>query len=138
MLQQIKMKNLMSVQPVTLSPDTDIRAAVQQLLAHKISGATVVDSDNKVIGIVSEIDLLKAVEEIAYYDEGGDTVSEYMTTEVEVIDCETGIFEIADRLRSLGIRRLPVVENGIFVGQISARSVLQALQDSINKQDTSA
>ena len=80
--------------------------------------------------------MLKAVEEMAYYNEGSGNVGDFMCTTVDVIDKEMDMFEIAKRMRTLKKRRLPVVEEGVFIGQISARSVLQALQSSMLEKET--
>lgn len=125
-----KMKKLMSHDPVTFTASTKIDTAVKRLLERKVSGGTVLDENNHVIGVVSEMDMLKAVEEMTYYNEGSGNVGDFMCTSVDVIDTDMDVYEIAKRMRTLKKRRLPVVEDGVFIGQISARSVLQALQDS--------
>lgn len=137
MLQSIQMKDFMSIDPVILSTDTPLYDAVHVMLENKITGATVLDEERRVVGVVSEVDLLKALEQISYYNEGDGKVGDYMTTEVEVIDGNMNIFDVANRLLELKIRRLPVVDHGKFVGQISCRSILQAMKDSMCTHDTS-
>lgn len=131
MLQSIQMKDFMSIDPVILSTDTPLYEAVHVMLENKITGATVLDEERRVVGVVSEVDLLKALEQISYYNEGDGKVGDYMTTEVEVIDGNMNIFDVANKLLELKIRRLPVVDHGKFVGQISCRSILQAMKDSM-------
>ncbi len=135
MLHSVSMKDFMSINPVTFRPDTDIFEALHVILEREITGATVVDEDNQVVGVVSEMDLLKAFEEISYYNEGTGTVDQFMVTKVETIDLRLNIFDAAKRLRELKRRRMPVVENGKFVGEVSARSLLQKLKDSMCGHD---
>ncbi len=137
MLESIKMQDFMSIKPVTFRPDTEIFDAVHVLLQHKISGATVVDEAGHVVGVISEMDLLKAMKEISYYNQGDAQVGEYMTTELDAIENDTNIFDAANTLLKLKRRRLPVVKQGRFSGQISCRSLLQAFKDSMSRHDKS-
>lgn len=137
MLDSIKMKDFMSIAPVTFRPDTEIFDAVHALLQHKISGATVVDDAGHVVGVISEMDLLKAMKEISYYNQGDAQVGEYMTKELDAIENDTNIFDAANTLLKLKRRRLPVLKQGRFIGQISCRSLLQALKDSMSRHDKS-
>ncbi len=137
MLESIKMKDFMSVAPVTFRSDTEVFHAVHVLLQHKISGATVVDDAGQVVGVISEMDLLKAMKEISYYNQGDAQVGEYMTSELDYIDDEKNIFDAANTLLKLKRRRLPVVNQGRFIGQISCRSLLQAFKDSMSRHDKS-
>jgi CBS domain-containing protein len=59
----------------------------------------------------------------------GGTVREFMTEEVEVVDTTLDILQVSERLISGKRRRLPVVEDGKFVGQYSIRSILSAVKD---------
>ena len=45
----------------TLSPETQIMKAVDYLLRHRVTGAPVVDSDGRLLGIITETDLLRLV-----------------------------------------------------------------------------
>ena len=135
MLHSIQMKDFMSKDPVTFGPETAIYDAVHTLLQNKITGATVLNEDGSLAGVVSEMDLLKALEEISYYNQGDGRVGDYMNTDVVVIDEDMNIYDVANRLLELKIRRLPVVEDGKFVGQISCRSILQAMKDSMCQHD---
>ncbi len=131
MLQTIQMKDFMSKDPVILSAETPLYDAVHIMLENKITGATVLDEDKHVVGVISEVDLLRALEQISYYNEGDGKVGDFMTTNFRSIEGNMSIFDAALKLREYRIRRLPVVENGVFVGQISCRSILQAMKDSM-------
>lgn len=137
MAQSIQMKDFMSVNPVILSTETSLYDAIHVMLEHKITGATVLDDEKNLLGVISEVDLLRAVEHISYYNEGDGKVGDYMTTDVEYIEGNMTIFDVANKLLKLGLRRLPVLENGKFIGQISCRSILQAMKDSMCSHEKS-
>ena len=128
-----------SPQPVTLTPKTDIFDAIHELLSKKVSGATVVDENNKVVGVLSELDCLQAIINLSYYHQGGScAVEEFMTTgDIDYIDENVSIIDAAQALLKTKRRRMPVISDGKFAGQISARSVLQAFKDEVMEHDKS-
>lgn len=130
MLRSIEAKDYMSVNPVTFQVHTNIFDAIHELLTRRISGATVVDENKKVVGVISEMDCLKAIINLGYYDEGEGLVGDFMTASVDTIDKEINIVDAAQLLLKTNRRRMPVIEDGKFSGQISARSILQAFKDS--------
>ena len=54
----LKARDIMTPDPVTLAPDTDIRTAVMLLIEKKINGAPVVDATGKVVGVLCQSDLV--------------------------------------------------------------------------------
>jgi acetoin utilization protein AcuB len=61
LLSTIKVKDIMSVNPVTVPPDFTIEETAELLLAHKISGVPVVDKNGIVVGVISHTDLFKVI-----------------------------------------------------------------------------
>ncbi|PCJ42365.1 MAG: CBS domain-containing protein [Moraxellaceae bacterium] len=129
MLKSVNGRDYMSTKPITVSADANIFQAINELLVHKISGATVINDDNEVVGVISEFDCLKAILDGSYYGEINGTVGEYMTKNVETISADADILEVAQRLIKSKRRRLPVIEDGKFAGQFSIRSILEAVRD---------
>ena len=129
MLSDADPKNYMTVSPVTLSKSTGIYEAIQALLDRNISGATVIDDEDNVIGVISEMDCLRAILSGTYHGQVGGTVGDYMTKEVESVGTEKGILDVARQLVDGGRRRLPIVKDGKFVGQFSCRSMLRAVSE---------
>lgn len=112
---------------VTVKPDMPIFQAILMLLKHKICGAPVVDEHNKLLGILSEKDCLKVFANEAFFSEtAGGYVSDYMTKDVQYLDPDDEIFKAADIFLKHTYRRLPVMDDGVLVGQISRRDVLLA------------
>lgn len=127
MLRSVEAKDHMTVAPVTLKRDTGIFEAIKALIDRSISGATVVDDDGNVVGVISEMDCLQAILSGTYHGEVGGTVGDIMTAEVESVDESISVLDAAQKLIDGHRRRFPVVKNGKFVGQISCRSILRAV-----------
>jgi predicted transcriptional regulator len=120
----------MATNLVTFSPETDIRVAIDTLIRRKISGAPVLNADKQMIGMLSEVDCLKLIVEGPYMDEPNKigTVANFMSTNVKTISPDKTILDAAYEFVHSGLKRLPVLENGRLVGQISRVDVLRAIQ----------
>lgn len=129
MLKSIKVRDYMTRHLVTFRADTDLFTAINRLLEHRISGAPVVDTQGHLIGLLSEGDCLRGILSGAYYEAIGGNVSMYMTTEVETISPETDIIEVSERFLRGRRRRMPVIEEGRLIGQISRSDVLRAVKE---------
>jgi acetoin utilization protein AcuB/CBS domain-containing protein len=60
-LRHITVAQVMTEQPVTLSPEAGLREAALLMIEHKIGGLPVVDADDYVVGIITESDLFEAL-----------------------------------------------------------------------------
>jgi CBS domain-containing protein len=129
MLKSIKVRDYMTRHLVTFRSDTDLFTAINRLLEHRISGAPVIDSQGHLIGLLSEGDCLRGILSGAYYEAVGGVVSSYMNTEIETISPETDVIEVSERFLRGRLGRIPVVENGRLVGQISRCDVLRAVKE---------
>ncbi len=113
----------------TLGPDTQIMKAVDFLLRHRVTGAPVVDSDGKLMGIITETDLLKLVAEgIQGQPPTEATVAEYMTTDVVTVRPTVDIYYVAGICLNNKFRRLPVVHDGKIVGAITRYDLLRVIR----------
>lgn len=116
----------------TLSPETEINKAMSVLLEKRISGAPVIDKEGWLIGVLSKKDCLKAALEASYYREWGGTVEKYMSANVQTIQADTDIVTATKLFVDGAYRRLPVLDAGQLVGQISRADALQAMSDLWN------
>lgn len=136
MLTSYDADDFMSVNPVTFDPETDIFDAIHVLLQRKVTGGTVLNERHEVVGVISEFDCLRAIINTAYYHEGGGKVKDFMTKEnLHFMDPHMSLIDAAQHLLNMRNRRMPVIVNGQFAGQISARSILQAFKDSMMEHD---
>ncbi len=126
-LKSALVRDYMAGRLVTFKPDTDVLDAIHELVQNRIAGAPVVDDQGELLGMLSELDCLKVALNAGYYGDSGGPVSEFMTPDVETVDADMNIIDLAQKFLQYGYRRFPVLRNNRLVGQISRRDVLRAL-----------
>jgi CBS domain-containing protein len=116
---------------ITFSPSDDINAIIDIIIDKKISGAPVLDEDGKLVGIISEKDCLRIIVDQAYHNlpYNSPKVSDYMTKNVKTLSPTSDVVEAASVFLNTAVRRMPVVENGTLIGQISRRDILRAAKN---------
>lgn len=155
----IQVKDIMSTDLVTLTPDTDISKAAETLLSRRINGAPVVDQDGRVLGILCQSDLIaqqkklpiptvftlldglisltsskqleKQVRKIAAL-----TVGDAMTQRPVTVGPNTSIETVASLMVDNNFHTLPVVENNKLIGVIGKEDVLRTLVSNSSREDT--
>ncbi|MDG0980938.1 MAG: CBS domain-containing protein [Halieaceae bacterium] len=117
--------------PITISENASIAQAVQVIVDNKLTGITVTNNDGTVVGVLSEIDCLKAILNSIYNDGDPDhrLVNEFMTTQLNTCTPTDSIVEVAQSMLETQQRRRPVLEDGKLVGQVSSGNVLWALME---------
>ncbi len=116
---------------VTFRPDQTALEAMRSLLKHRISGGPVVEKQRRLVGMFSEIDCLNALASGAYDAEPlqrNRPVGELMTRNCVVIDPTVEVYGMIQLFETHSIRRLPVVEKGVLIGQVSRRDILRELE----------
>lgn len=134
-MRSVKVSDFMAKRLVTLQPQTNVVEAMGVLLDKKISGAPVVDDDGALVGVLSEVDLMKIIIQDSYYDEAAGVVGDYMRFPVDTVEADTDIYSLAERFLTEHRRRYPVVRHGKLVGQISRRDVLRAAHESLRHEN---
>ncbi len=137
MLKSVSATDYMTEKPVTVKPDTNIFDVIHELLVHKVSGVTVVDDNNNVMGVISEFDCLKAILDASYYGEANGNAEDFMVTNVDSVPQDLDILEVAKRMLETKRRRIPIMNGDKFVGQLSVRSILKAVKDFENPVEAS-
>ena len=127
-LRNVKVREYMAANPVTVTPDMPILQAIHLLVEHRIAGAPVVDLRGNVVGMLSESDCLPVAIQASYHEELGGSVEEYMSKGIKTVDADDSIVELAEEFLKSKLRRFPVMERQRLVGQISRRDVLRALE----------
>lgn len=124
-MKNLKASDVMTIPVVSARANASARDIVLQLTTGLYSGMPVTEGNGKVIGIITELDLLDAV------NNGKElvktTASDIMTKEVTTIAPDTPISEICKLMNEKNIIRLPVVKNEKLVGVVSRSDILRYL-----------
>jgi CBS-domain-containing membrane protein len=139
--------DVMTSDVITIDENASVHTAAKLLMEHDISAVPVVDKDNRVIGMVSEGDLLHRAEtgteqwrswwlemmasrnQLAteYIKSHSDKVRDVMTRGVISVTEATPVADIALLLETHRIKRVPVLRNGKLVGVVSRANLVRAL-----------
>ncbi|NNG10031.1 MAG: CBS domain-containing protein [Arenibacter sp.] len=124
----ILVEDYMTKKLVTFSPDQSILTVMEHLAKYHISGGPVLDNNGFLVGIISEADCMKQISESRYFNQPilDKSVERFMTREVETVPHDISIFDAAGIFDKHNRRRLPVLKNGILVGQISRKDIVIA------------
>ncbi len=138
---------------ITVSPEATVQDVAELLLQHRISAVPVVGADGKMLGIVSEGDLINRTETQTshrkswwldalaskdtlaadYIKSHSRKVADVMTRNVITASPDTPVANIAALLEKNGIKRVPIVVDGRLVGIVSRANLLQGLASLKNK-----
>lgn len=143
----MKAQDVMTSNVVTVTPETSVRDVAKLMVERRISGVPVVGADGKLVGIVSESDLLHRTEIATerrskwwlrmfegpdqaardYIKSHGLTVNDIMSRKLVTVSKEAELSEVADQFEKMRVKRLPVVEGGRLVGLITRGDLVRAL-----------
>ena len=132
---------------ISVGPDIPIQIAAHAMVSNGVSAVLVMDIGAKLVGIVSEGDLIRRVETDTerqhswwlemfmstdalareFVKSHARRVSDVMTRDVITAAPETPLREIANLMEKHGIKRVPIVQDGSVVGVVSRANLLQAL-----------
>ncbi len=149
-MREALVRDVMSTDVVTVSPDTPVKEIAELMLEKDIGGVPVLDEDGTLIGIVTEEDLImqdvrvhfptyvQLLDAFIYlgglrrFDEEikkatGAVARDVMTSDVRTIGPGATVEDAATRMVDDGISRLPVVEEGRVTGIVTKRDLLQTL-----------
>ncbi len=123
-MKNLKARDVMTRPVVSARQNASARDIAMQLLSGFYSGLPVTDDAGKVVGIVTEFDLLKQIRE------GKDLTTlraeEVMTRESVTVDINTPLQEVLNVMMEKNIIRIPVTENGCLTGVIARCDILKA------------
>ncbi len=120
-----KAREVMDSRIVTANRQTTGREIAVQLLAELESGMPVAGSNQQIIGVVTEFDILRAMQDGKEPDRV--KAEEIMSAPPLVVEEETSINEVLTLMRKYRILSVPVVQEGILVGMIFRRTLLKHL-----------
>jgi CBS domain-containing protein len=143
----MRARDVMTLHVITVGPEMNIRAVANTLVKNKISAVPVVSIDCKLLGIVSEGDLIRRVEAgtenrrswwLDLFTPSNTLAAEFakshaqkakdvMTRDVITANPGTRLRVIANLLEKHRIKRIPIVENDRVVGIVSRANLVQVL-----------
>ncbi|GIW79299.1 MAG: hypothetical protein KatS3mg105_1106 [Gemmatales bacterium] len=109
--------------PVTIRPEMSIRQAIDLMLAENVGALLVVDDSGKLIGILTERDMLLKIAGI-YGDYEQLFVSDFMTPDPVTVTVDHSLAFAVHKMDIGDLRHLPVVDDGIPKDVISVRDML--------------
>ena len=128
---------LMTRQVVTISPEATVKEAIQRLNKYGITSMPVVDDENRLVGVVSEADLLRdeVFDDGPVHQQPPDSwpeptrrrISDLMTTHVLSVSERVEAVEIARVMLETGVKSVPVVRDRMVVGVVSRSDIIHAL-----------
>jgi CBS domain-containing protein len=123
----MRVRDIMVTKPVVFTSDTDLLDAVSTLVDRHITGAPVVDARGNLVGLLTERDFLRAALVAGYHGERGGCVGDYMSRDVETVNADDSLLDVATRFIETKRRRYPVIEDNRVVGVVVRRDVLRAV-----------
>jgi acetoin utilization protein AcuB len=103
LLSKIKVKDIMSKNPITVPPDLTVEETAEVLLKDKISGAPVLNSSGKIVGIITQSDIFKVLISLTGVGSSG------IQFAFKLEDRPGSIKEVADIIRSFGGRMVSIL-----------------------------
>ena len=142
----MKAADVMVNDVITLRPDDTVQKAAKVLLDHRISGAPVIDAEGRLVGMLSEGDLMRRseigterrqswwlklltlpeVEARDFVKAHAVKVADVMTRQMVTATESHTLGEIASLLEKHGIKRVPIVRDKRVIGIVSRANLLQA------------
>ncbi|MBT3989916.1 MAG: CBS domain-containing protein [Rhodospirillaceae bacterium] len=140
-------RDIMTNKVISVGPNKPINEIAKLLSDRRISAVPVVDKNKKLLGIVSEGDLVHRIlgdHELPrswwlsfvgdlndvpqeYIRSHGKTAKDVMTKDVATATEQDSIPDIAELLETKRIKRVPIVKDGVLVGIVSRANIIQAL-----------
>jgi CBS domain-containing protein/mannitol/fructose-specific phosphotransferase system IIA component (Ntr-type) len=143
---ELTVREIMTEEPFFVTPDTTLKEVANLLFKHRISGLPVVDSNESVVGVITNRDLIRAampdykslISNLALTYEAAPfenllrqedriTVKELMSTDVYSVEEDASVVEVAAVMLFKDIRRVPVVRDNKLVGLVVISDIVSKI-----------
>jgi len=118
----IKVFDIMTKNPVCVNPEANIKKAAEVMLKKKVGGL-VVTKNNKVVGIVTEKDLVRIIAKSKNTEKIH--VKKIMNKRVKTITPQEDIYSALLKMRKKDVRRLPVLDKKKLIGLLTIKDILK-------------
>jgi CBS domain-containing protein len=122
----VRATDVMSTPPITAEETMPIEEVAKKMFENDVSSVMVVDSTGRLVGIVTEKDVVGAV---AIGKIGSNLpVARFMKENPITVTPDTPLDEVLEKMRRFNIRHLPVVDkDGKPIGMVSQRDLLDVV-----------
>jgi CBS domain-containing protein len=121
-------RDIMSTDVVCVHPDAPVTTVVELLIENDITGIPVVEPSGRLVGIVTEKDLIGV---LCGQEAPSGRARDYMTEDVISFDENDDIIAICECLINNHLRRVPILAEGKLVGIISRRDLIKYIIEPI-------
>lgn len=121
-------REIMKTDVISIEAHASPREATEKMVKHRVSGLPVVSASGKLVGVITEKDVLRL-----FYDDVA-TVSELMTEDPVSVAVDDDLVEVFDILMSKSFRRVFVHEGGRLRGLISRADLMPVVLDALNER----
>ena len=115
-------RDVMQAEPISVRPGDSLHRALELLVENEISGLPVVDDAGRLVGVLSEKDVLKI-----FYEPELETVESLMSPDPVAVPVDGELVDVVDRLMANDFRRVFVHEDDRPVGLVSRADLMPAL-----------
>lgn len=129
-----KIKDIMTKDVISIRFDTPIKEVIEILTSKKLTGLPVVDENKKLLGIISELDLMGIL--LQKCDIDGKTAEEFTTKDVISFGINDSVDKLCQYLLTKSFRRVPIVDNGCLVGIVSRSDIIALIWKKYNERKT--
>ena len=135
--EQLLVRDLMTDRPRTIGPDELLKRAARELIHSGISCLPVVDEDRRLLGVLSERELMRHLLATEVFSDGAQrhqpaqtaakTVREAMTRQVLCVAPDQPVAQVAALMSNKDVERVPVVREGRLVGLLTRGDIVRKL-----------
>jgi len=136
--EQLLVRDLMTDRPRTIGPDELLKRAARELIHSGIGGLPVVDADRRLLGVLSERELMRHLLATEVFSDGaqrhqpptqtvGKTVRDAMTRQVLCVAPDQPVAQVAALMSNKDVERVPVVREGRLVGLLTRGDIVRKL-----------
>ncbi len=152
-MEELKVRDIMQSDAIAVGPETTVGELADLLAEHKISGVPVIDDERRVVGVVSEADVIlqdadlhfpyyiQFLDGIIYLESVrkfehrlrkafGTRVADIMTKDVVTISPDASVREAATMMADHKVNRLPVTAEGRLVGIMTRGDIVRAIAEA--------
>lgn len=126
-------KDCISTVPQSIPSGMLVSDVIEKLVENRIGGAPVVNDDNEIIGFISEHDCISKILQSSYYCDPDASVNDVMSTEIEILNPNDSLIDLAQNMLVSKRQVFPVAQNNKLLGIINRSMVLVALKENLHE-----